>query len=56
MENNIFIQDGCIIHTLRPSSVAHARIFSEEQRAKIKQLLHHNFSRKGKVNEEALEP
>ena len=38
MKNNIFIQDGATIRTLNPSSVAQAFIFSEEQRAKIKQL------------------
>ena len=43
MKNNIFIQDGATIRTLNPSSVAQAFIFSEEQRAKIKQLLRHGF-------------
>ena len=43
MRNNIFIQDGATIKTLNPSSVAQAFIFSEEQRAKIEQLLRHGF-------------
>ena len=43
MKNNIFIQDGATIKTLNPSSVAQAFIFSEEQRAKIEQLLRHGF-------------
>ncbi len=43
MRNNIFIQDGATIKTLNPSSVVQAFIFSEEQRAKIEQLLRHGF-------------
>jgi hypothetical protein len=43
MKENIFIQDGATIRTLNPSSVVQALIFSEEQRAKIKQLLKHGF-------------
>ena len=43
MRNNIFTQDGATIKTLNPSSVAQAFIFSEEQRAKIEQLLRHGF-------------
>lgn len=43
MDNNIFIQDGATINTLRPSSVAQAYIYSDEQRQMIKLLLRHNF-------------
>lgn len=36
-------QDGATIRTLHPSSVAQAFIFSNEQRAKIIQLMRHGF-------------
>lgn len=43
MENNIFIQDGNTIHTLKPSSVAQANIYSQEQSQMIDKLIHQNF-------------
>ena len=43
MKENIFNQDGATIRTLHPSSVAQAFIYSEEQREKIKELLHQNL-------------
>ena len=36
-------QSGGIIHTIHPSNNVHARIFSEEQRQRIKQLMAHGF-------------
>lgn len=36
-------QNGATIRTLHPSSVAQAFIFSNEQRAKIVQLIRHGF-------------
>lgn len=43
MSNNIYIQDGRTINTLRPTYVAKAFIYSEEQRKMIQSLLRHNF-------------
>lgn len=36
MKENINNQEGAIIRTLHPSTVAFARIYSEEQRMRIK--------------------
>jgi hypothetical protein len=36
-------QEGTIIRTLHPSTVVNAKIYSEEQRMKIKKLIQHNF-------------
>lgn len=43
MKENIHNQKGAIIRTLHSSNVAYARIYSEEQRMRIKQLIQHNF-------------
>lgn len=43
MKENINNQEGAIIRTLHSSNVAYARIYSEEQRMRIKQLIQHNF-------------
>ena len=43
MKENIHNQEGAIIRTLHSSNVAYARIYSEEQRMRIKQLIQHNF-------------
>lgn len=42
-EQQVYNQTGAIIHTLHPSSVVHARIYSEDQREQIKQLIHDNY-------------
>lgn len=62
MKENINNQEGAIIRTLHSSNVAYARIYSEEQRMRIKQLIQHNFLPHhtsvgvGKIYEKALEP
>lgn len=43
MKENIRNQEGAIIRTLHSSTVAYARIYCEEQRMRIKQLIQHNF-------------
>ena len=43
MKENIRNQEGAIIRTLHSSNVAYARIYCEEQRMRIKQLIQHNF-------------
>ena len=43
MKENIKNQEGAIIRTLHPSTVAYARIYSEEQRMTIKHLIRHNY-------------
>lgn len=43
MKDNINKQDGVCIRTLHPSSVAQARIFSNEQRMTIRRLIRHKF-------------
>lgn len=43
MKENIKNQNAACIKTLHPVSVAHARIYSEEQRMTVLQLIQHNF-------------
>lgn len=43
MKENINEQNGATIRTKHPSSVAQARIYSEEQRMAILQLIQHKF-------------
>lgn len=43
MKENIHNQEGAIIRTLHSSNVAYARIYCEEQRMRIKQLIHTTF-------------
>lgn len=44
MANNIYNQDGHFISVICPSPTnVRARIFSEDQRKAIKNLIHHNF-------------
>ena len=40
---NIKNQNGATIRTLNPNSVAQAFIYSQEQRAKVVQLIRHGF-------------
>lgn len=43
MKENINEQRGATIRTMHPSSVAQARIYSEEQRKAVLQLIRHKF-------------
>lgn len=43
MKENISEQRGATIRTMHPSPVAQARIYSEEQRMAILQLMQHKF-------------
>ena len=43
MKENISEQRGATIRTMHPSPVAQARIYSEEQRMAILQLIRHKF-------------
>lgn len=40
---NIFLQDGKFINVLRPSSVAKAAIYNEEERKAILRMIRHKF-------------
>lgn len=39
----VYNQSGAIIHTLHPSTVVHARIYSEEQRKEINRLISEGY-------------
>lgn len=42
-EQQVYNQTGAIINTLYPSAVVHARIFTEDQRQQINQLIQSNY-------------
>ena len=42
-EQQIYNQNGAIIHTLHPNTNVHARIYSEEQRKEINRLIREGY-------------
>jgi len=42
-EQQVYNQTGAIIHTLHPSTVVHARIYSEAQRKEINRLISEGY-------------
>lgn len=42
-QQQVYNQNGAIIHTLHPSTNVHARIYSEEQRREINRLISEGY-------------